>query len=405
MLWQIAWKNLWRVPRRTVVVLTAVVVGVWAMLALGALNRGMMDQLMDSAVRNLTGHVQIQAAGYFNDPVVRHTIQDPEKVFALLKSLPARVRWAPRIKVPGAVSNARNSAGISIVGIDPEREKDVSFIGSAVTQGVYLSADTPYGILIGEKLAHKFETGLGKKLVVMAQDAEGKIASGGYRIAGIFSAEMRDTEEQVAFVHLDSLKKLLKVGNGISMVTLLAPSHDMTDSLVRDLKPKLPKGTALFTWRELQPLTNAMLDLWNSMMYLWYLVVFVAIGFGLVNTMLMAVLDRIREFGMLKAIGMKPGRIALLILLESLALIILGAVVGNAVTFAFVAWLGKVGINLSALAEGMNAIGIPHIIYPALSMKDFLPANGTVLILGLLVCLYPAIKGARISPVEAMRRT
>ena len=397
-----AWKNIWRVPRRTIIILTAVSVGVFAMLSLGAINRGMLDQMVNNSIQTLTGHIQIQAKGYFDDPVVEHTIRNPDTLYKQVEGFSEPFHWAPRVRVPGVVSNARNSAGIIIVGIDPAKEANVSFVRSAVADGRYLNSGDAHGIVIGRKLAKKFNTGLGKKLVLMSQDTENQVASAGFRIVGLFAAEIEFTEEQFAFILLSEAQNMLKIDKGISEICILAANRDLVEPLYRKISSDLPPDLEAKAWWQLAPLIKAQLDLWERFMYLWFVVVFVAVGFGLVNTMLMAVFDRIREFGMLRAIGMKPRLIVAGIMFESFCLLLLGIVVGNILSWVTVGWLSKVGIDLSAFSEGMEAFGIPHIIIPVLHPQDYIGANATVLILGLIVCLYPALKGARISPVKAL---
>jgi len=397
-----AWKNIWRVPRRTIIILIAVSIGVFAMLSLGSINRGMLDQMVNNSIKTLTGHIQIMGKGYFEDPMVEHTIREPEALYEQVEGFSEPFHWAPRVRVPGVVSNARNSAGITMVGIDPEKEAKVSFIGSAVVEGRYLNTEDEHGIIIGRGLAEKFDTGLGKKLVMMSQDTKNQVASAGFRIVGIYAAEIKLTEEQFAFILLSEAQRMLKIDNGISEICITAANRDLAEPLYRKISSELPPGLEAKAWWQLAPLIKAQLDLWERFMYLWFVVVFVAVGFGLVNTMLMAVFDRIREFGMLRAIGMKPRLIVAGIMFESLCLLLLGILIGNMLSWVTVGWLSKVGIDLSAFSEGMEELGIPHIIIPVLHPQDYIGANATVIILGLIVCLYPALKGARISPARAL---
>lgn len=398
----ISWRNIWRVKRRTAIILTAVIIGTWAMLFLDAFMRGMMEQLIANSIATLTGHIQIHHKGYSDDPVIENSMTDPQQVITLLDQLPQGSHWSPRIRVPGIINNARNSAGITVVGIDPEKEAHVSFIKNAMSSGEYLQPDDRYGILIGDKLIDKFDTKLGYKMVLMSQDTSEEIASAGFEIQGIFSAEMEDTEQQYAFITLDAAQQMLKADNYISEISILLPDRRQIPQVQAFLKSNLPDTYDILNWEELQPLTKAYVQIWNSFMYIWYLVVFCAMAFGLVNTMLMAVLERVREFGMLKAIGMKPYWIIIQILTETACLLVIGILIGNLLGWATVEYLSRIGINLSAWAEGAQHFGLSHIVYPVLYLSDLLIANAVVFILGLLVCTYPAVKAGRIVPVEAL---
>ncbi|NVL92685.1 MAG: ABC transporter permease, partial [Desulfobacterales bacterium] len=332
---QLAWRNIWRNPRRTVVIMTAVIIGVWSMIFLGALMRGIADQMVRNGVATLIGHLQVHWKGYRDDPVIENSMADPEVVETALKRLiPPGSQWTSRVRVNAIASNARHSDGVTLVGIDPLREARVSFIGQAVTQGNYLRPDDKYGIVVGKALVDKFETKLGRKLVLMSQDTDREIASRAFRIVGIFRAELQATEKQFAFVTKPVAQHMLKLKNGISEVSIMLPDHREVSQVSADLRAALPStGYEVQTWRELLPLITAYLEIYDTFVFLWYLVVFIAMGFGIVNTMLMAVFERIREFGLLKALGMKPWWIIKEVLTESFFLLLIGMGIGNILGF------------------------------------------------------------------------
>jgi ABC-type lipoprotein release transport system permease subunit len=404
---QLGWRNIWRNPRRTVVILTAVVIGVWCMITLGALMRGMIDQMVRNGIATLTGHIQVHSRGYRNDPVIENSIVDPQSVEHVLKEiLPAGSRWSSRVRVNAVASNARHSGGVVLVGINPAAEAAVSFIGDAIAQGRYLKDEDKNGIIIGNALADEFETRLGHKLVVMSQGSDREIASRAFRIIGTFRAELEATEKQFVFVTMGASQQMLKLKKGISEVSILLPDHQKADEVTAALKHTLPSEEyEVSTWKDLLPLLTAYLAISENFLYLWFLVVFVAMGFGVINTTLMAVFERMREFGLLKALGMKPRWIVREVLTESCLLLILGMAIGNIFGLLTSFALSGGGIDLSALAAGMEYFGAPRIIYPVISGKDLVMANAVVFVLGLLVSCYPAIKAARFTPVEALAQT
>jgi ABC-type lipoprotein release transport system permease subunit len=407
MFFQLGWRNIWRNRRRTLVILTAVVIGVWSMIFLGALMRGVADQFVLNGIKTLTGHIQVHHPGYRDDPVVENSMTEPSEVeAALAKLLPHGSQWAPRVRVNAVVSNARHSTGATLVGIDPAREAAISFIGGAVTEGRYLNSDDPYGIVVGQALADKFETKLDRKLVLMSQDTEGEIASRAFRIIGIYRAEMEATEKQFVFVTMPAAQEMLKLQDGISEVAILLPVHEAADQLAGALRTELPASEyEVNTWQEILPMVTAILKIYDFFIYIWFLVVFIAMAFGIVNTTLMAVFERIREFGLLKALGMKPRWIIQEVIIESIYLLILGMIIGNAAGFLSVLALSVHGIDLSSFAAGTEYWGMSRVIYPAILSQDVIVANLVVFILGLLVSLYPALKAARFTPVEALAHT
>jgi len=406
MYFQLGWRNIWRNPRRTAVIMIAVIIGVWTMIFLGAVTRGMLEDMIENGIATLTGHIQIHQRGYREDPAIDNSITDPNMVESVLENLlPPGTRWAKRVRVNAIASNARHSDGLTLVGIDPEQEAKVSFIGRGVTQGRYLAPDEENGIVVGKAMADTFETGVGRKLVLMSQDREGEIASRAFRIVGIFRAEMQATEKQFAFVSLPAAQHMLKLKEGISEVSIILQDQGEAERVAREIKAALPSTYEVDSWRELLPLLAAYLRLFDGFMWLWYLVVFIAMGFGIVNTMLMAVFERIREFGLLKALGMKPWWIIKEVLAESFFLLILGMAIGNTLGLLSVFALSGSGIDLSAIAAGTEYFGMTRVIYPAVSVKDMAIANIMVFFLGLLVSMYPAAKAARFTPVEALAHT
>ncbi|MEE4607439.1 MAG: FtsX-like permease family protein [Desulfobacteraceae bacterium] len=402
-----AWRNIWRNPRRTAVILTAVVIGVWSMVFLGALMRGNLEGMIHNGIQTLTGHIQIHQTGYPDDPSIVHRIEDPAAIIQTLKTqLPPGSRWTTRIRVNAVAGNARHSGGVTLVGIAPAAEAGISFIGSAVREGGKLQAEDPNAILVGAALAEQFETALGRKLILMSQAADGRVVSRAFRIRGIFRAEMESTEKNFVFVTYRAARDMLGMGPAVSEIAILLPDSEMARATARSLEDTLAgRGVVVRPWQDALPLLKAYLEMYDTFILIWFLVVFVAMGFGILNTTLMAVFERMREFGLLKALGMRPGRIVKGILTEAFLILGFGVAIGNVLGLGSCGALAVHGIDLSGLAQGAEYAGMPRVIYPVVAWQDVVGANLVVLLLGLLVCLYPAVKAARFTPLEAMTHT
>ena len=259
---------------------------------------------------------------------------------------------------------------------------------------------------MGKALAKKFGTKSGHKMLVMSQDTNKEIASQAFRIVGIFRAEMEATEKEFVFVTIQAAQHMLKMKNKISEISLLLPDAKEVDTVADSLRALLPAvDYEVLTWRELLPFITAYLNVYDGFILIWFIIIFIAMGFGIINTTLMAVFERIREFGLLKALGMKPLWIVKEVLTESFFLLIIGMIIGTALSFGSVFVLSKTGIDLSVFAAGSEYFGISRVIYPAVYMYDVFMANLVVFVLGLLVSLYPAIKAARFTPIEALAQT
>ncbi len=407
MILEFAWRNIWRNRRRTAIILTAVVIGVWSMIFLGALMRGIADQMVRNGIATLTGHIQVHQKGFQADPSIENRIREPGGIRRVLEeTLPAKSLWTARVRVPAVAANARHSAGITLVGIDPPVEKDLSFIGQAVRSGRYLEREDPRGILVGEALLHQFETRIGHRLVLMSQDTAGEIASRSFTIVGVYRGEMESTEKAYAFVTREAAREMLKMDGAVSEFAVLLPEEEEAGPVAAGIRNGLsPDSYEVLTWREMLPLVSAVLALYDQFIFLWYVVVFIAMGFGLVNTVLMAVYERMREFGLLKALGMRPLRIVGDVLLEAFFILGIGVLAGNVLGILSTLALKTRGIDLSAFAAGSEFAGLGRVIYPTLELRDILLANGVVFVLGLVVSLYPALRAARFTPVEALART
>lgn len=398
----LAWRNLWRHKRRTAVMLFALALGIWSMVVMAALIRGSMEQHIKKEILNLTGHVQIHARAYRDDPAVDHRFTPPASLLQALRGK-TMIAASARVRVPAVISSERESAGVMLIGIDPEREHGLSFISTAITSGQYLKSPDDPGLLLGQKLAERLETGLGRRVVLMSQDAKNQIGDRGFRVVGIFDADPQAMETGYVFIGIDAAQKLLKIGNAVSEISVLAKDRNQLETEVQVLREAAP-DLDVVPWTEAQPLLVLTEKVNNVVLLIWFAVVFAAMAFGLVNTLLMAVFERTREFGLFQALGMPPHFIIGQVLVESLILLLLALLLGNLASWMSVASLHN-GIDLSAFSDGLEMVGVSPVIYPALAAGDVTAANVIVVLLGVLASLYPAWRASRYVPVEAITRT
>jgi ABC-type lipoprotein release transport system permease subunit len=399
----LAWRNLWRHPRRTIIMLATITLGVWMMLITAAIMRGMVEQQISDTIANLTGHIQIHNPKYRDDPAIENSMTIKKGAIDELLKDPEVKQLSMRIRLPAVVASERETAGVTLVGIDPAREKGLSFIANAVFDGRYLKDSNDSGIIIGKHLAERLETGLGKRIVLMSQDSDNQVADRGFRIVGIYRADLQATEMAYAFTGLNTARSMLKMGNEISEVSLVSNQKEDLSGLANKLRKEFPH-LEVKTWQELLPLLVSALALYDSILIIWYLIIFIAMSFGLVNTLLMAVFERTREIGLFQALGMQPRFIIVQILIESLILLALGLLLGNLFSWLTILYFSG-GIDLSAFARGMEWVQIGSLLIPVLEVKDIFISNALVIVLGLIASLYPAIRAAKAVPVEAITRS
>lgn len=400
----LGWRNLWRHPRRTFVILFAIVLGVWFMIISAAMMIGIVEQQLQSTIFNLTGHAQVHHPKFRDDPAIEHSMRSPgDALLGVLKSSDI-IQWSPRVRLPAVVMSERESRGIMLVGINPKREQGLSFIGEPVVEGRALESSNDNGIIIGRRMAEKLETRIGKRIVVMSQDKDKEVADRGFRIVGLFQAELEATELAYVFVGLHTAQKLLGMGDEISEISLVTDSREGLDPLVLRLRNAAPELESM-SWQELEPLVVTAMEFYEAFMIYWYLIIFAAMGIGLTNTMLMSVFERTREIGLFQALGMRPRFIVGQVLIETLMLLVVGVVIGNLTGWLTTNVLLADGIDLSAFAKGTEQFNMASTMYLTLRPNDLVQINVLVIALGLLASLYPAVKAARYVPVEAITRT
>ena len=402
-LFRLAWRNLWRNHRRTVIMLGAIGVGVWAMIFMTALTRGMVDQMITDSIGVLPGHVQMHHPNYQDDPSIANRISISEADLKEKFDAAGFTAWASRVRVPAIITSERESRGVTLLGVDPSAEREISFFDYEEVEGRFLEDAADNGIVIGAELAETLETEIGKRIVLMSQDPDNDIADRGFRIVGIYSASTKAVEEAYAFVGKTTAQKMLRIGNATTEVVFLgddyrnvAPIYDAVTNAVDD-------SVSVKPWYEIDTYLGTMMNVMDGFVLIWVVVIFMALSFGLVNTLVMAVFERVREIGLMLALGMKPGSILGQIIIESMLLMTLGLVVGNFLAWATVTPLES-GIDVSIVSEGMEMWGAASVLYPKLYASDMILASVVVLLLGLLASLSPAWRASRYEPVEAITK-
>jgi ABC-type lipoprotein release transport system permease subunit len=399
-----AWRNLWRNHRRTLIMLLAIAVAVWAMIFMTALMRGMVDQMIEDGIDSLPGFVQIHHPAYRDDPSVESSLPQPGP--ALLEALQSSevTGWTTRVRVPAMISSERDSRGVTLLGVDPAGEVALGFDPESIVEGRFLQSPEDNGLVIGRKLLDRLETDLGKRVVVMSQDPENNIADRGFRIVGVYKAKLAAMEEMYVYAGRSTVQSLLNIKDQVSEVAITGQDYRNVDHLYQLVKNAAGENDRVQPWTELDTYLGLMLGVMDGFVLVWIIVIFMALSFGLINTLMMAVFERVREFGLMQALGMKPSGIRFQVLMESLMLLVLGLLAGNLLAVGSILPI-QGGIDLSMVAEGMEMMGVSSVLYPALKLKDIVMANVVVIILGIITSLLPAWRASQYSPVEAIAKT
>jgi ABC-type lipoprotein release transport system permease subunit len=399
----LAWRNLWRNHRRTLIMLGAITIGVWAMIFMTALMRGMVNEMVRDGIRALPGHVQVHNPGFLDDPGINKLLPMQDDLIAASFGSADFLEWASRLRVPAVVASERESRGVTLYGIDPYRERHMTFVADDIVEGRFLENENDSGIIVGRKLARDLETGLGKRIVLMSQNPGNEIADRGFRIVGIFKSKLESYESAMVFAGRSTVQKMLDVNGRVNEIAVLGNDYRNVEPVLRKVREIAGRGVAVLPWYELDRYLGTMMKVMDGFVLVWIIVVFLALSFGLVNTLVMAVFERVREIGLMMALGMRPSGILGQVIIESLLLLALGLAVGDLLAVATLFWL-KDGIDISVVAKGMEMMGAAGTLYPELTLADIVLANLVVLALGSIASFFPAWRASRYDPIEAITK-
>ncbi len=401
MLLKLAWRNIWRNKRRSIIVLVSVVVGLIAIVLEDGLSNGMMRQMLFNQINLDISHLQIHKAGFDRNKIVKNFIPDYKNVEMILKSNPEIKAYSKRVFANGILSSANNSSGVIIYGIDPEEEAKVSIIKNSIVNGKYLTT-SKREIIIGKKLAEKLRVDVGDKVVAMSNTLKGDIGSDAFRIVGIFQTSSSEFDKFAVYILANAEQEMLGIGDNYHQFAIITKDYKQVTTLKNNIELKLGKNYEVFSYRDMLPMLIYQMEIYKESMMILNIIIGLALIFGIINTMLMSVFERIREFGVLMAIGMKNSRLYLMILFEAFILGLFGTIAGLACGLLIDIPLAHSGINLSVFASGLESFGIGAVIYPVLSIGNLINAALFMPFVAVLGALYPAYKAIKLEPIYAI---
>ncbi len=400
---QYGWRNLWRNTRRTCITLAAVCLSTAILMA----SYGLMDGLMQHAVSNATnlvvGEVQVHAQGYLADHSIYKALNEPDLILRAAKQ--KNVAAAPRRYGYGLVAVGTKSAGARFWGVEPASERTTFDLAQHLQEGRFLSETTQRGVVLGQKLARSLQAQIGSEIVVVVQAADGSLGNDLYTVTGILKAAGDSIDRNAALIHAADFVELFVSGERIHEVALNSRGMVSPEGLTALLSIAAPEEE-IKSWRQLMPEVSDMVNLFDAFIWIFGLIFLLAAGMGVMNTMLMATYERIREFGILKALGATPWGIIRDVAAEALVLAVLGTALGTILGLAGSYYLQEVGLDLSIFAGTYSVGGVAFdpIWKATISPKMVYIPVVLMLIIGLVASLYPAALAARLDPVKAIHR-
>lgn len=404
MIVKIAWKNVWRNKLRSSLVIISVILGLWAGTFLMAYIFGLMEQRIEDAIGYEISHLQFHHPEFLEDNDPQFLIRNSEQLIKDLTKNDSVIAVSGRVLAYGMVAAASVSAGGKFIGINPRNEQTVSQLSNLIVEGEYLNERDKNKVIIGRKLADKLKVKIRSKIVFTFQDCQRNIVAGAFRVQGIFKSHNSGIEERNLYVNSDDLQKLMQTNNQVHEVAVLLYESDLVPSFI-DSKTNNYQNLEIKAWSEIAPELALLVNSIDQYMVIFLIIILLALSFGIVNTMLMAVLERSREIGVLMAIGMNKFRLFSMIFFETLFLVGIAIPFGLILAYASINYFGSSGIDLSGLyGDSYASMGFPTMIHPHLYMEYYVQIVMLVSITALLAAIYPAYAALKLDPVKAIRK-
>ncbi|MCU7929317.1 MAG: FtsX-like permease family protein [Candidatus Thiodiazotropha sp. (ex Codakia rugifera)] len=400
----LATRNLLRNRRRTLITLITMIFGIATLTLLSALNDGWLSQMKTNFILSYTGHLQIHAKGFETSQNLNDRIKDPEEISRLMQSYPEIIGWTQRIRTSGLASVSGNSAGIQIMATDPEQETWVTSMDQGIKEGIWLRPGMSHDLLLGRTVAQNLGAELGDRVILMAQRLNGEMVSEVFFLRGILETGAPQIDRTLAVITLNSAQQWLQMDQTVTDIVIRADVHDNTDVLYRLFVQQLSDlKYEIMPWQELDPMVRQWLEFSDAYGFVILFVVIILVLIEILNTMLISLHERQKELGVIVAIGTKRHQIFLMLLLEAVMLIFIGAILGYLAGSLIVFSVADNGINLTHFANAFEFFYMDPVIHPQLTQSSAIKILGATLAAALLAGIYPAWKATRLQLSQALR--
>ena len=404
---KMAWRNIWRNPRRSILTMLAVAFACLLLIFMLSWQFGSYETMINSTVKIQTGHIQVQALEFREKNDIRLAVQDPAAIIRILKKTAGINAYTLRSKTFSLISSKNRTCGAMVIGIDPVREGRMSPLKKLVRKGRYFSSDDSNQAIIGSLLAKNLRVNIGDELIILGQGFDGSVAASMVKVKGIFNSGQDDFDRGLVHIPLKFFEAVYAMRGAVHEVVVTANSLKE----VAEIKKKVAAGLAsaglktklvVLDWKQLMPgLIEAIkMDLVSGLIF--YVILIVVVAFSILNTFLMAIFERTREFGILMALGISAGKLTRLLLLESMTMTLLGVFIGAIAGSLITSYFQAHGIVIPGSTELLRQYGLPERMHPRLSLLSASIGAGIVLLITSLTALYPALKVRRLRPLEAM---
>ncbi len=411
MLWRVAWRNLWRHRTRTLILTTAVAFSYGLCLFSMGMGDDGHQQMLDEAAEGAGGDILVHAEGYWESKASDLVIRDGDGVLAAVESAPGVKAAIPRMIITGLVGSANGNRPLLLQGIDPVRELALRDLSEDLHQGVYLdSTERDDPIILGATIVEKLELELGDRVVLTASDPEGEVTRALFHLTGVVETGMPEIDEMMGITTLEAAQEALAARGMFTQIGIIkdeALEPDSVAVMVRAAVVGEGNGLEVLTWQEAIPEMVGFIEVDDAFLYIYLAVIFAIVAFAIANTFLMAVIERVREFGLLTALGLRGSGVARLVLTETLLMTALAMGIGFALGYSGHLAASHWGIPVAMWGvEDMEVSGVDFadmVMRSKINPIKWAAASILVAFVTLASALYPAWRAARFEPAEAMR--
>lgn len=400
---KMAWRNVWRNRRRTILTVAAIAFAVAISVFMRGLQMGTYEQMINNVIRINTGYLQIHKKGFWDNKTLRYTLKPDPQLPQILSRQSHITSFAQRVEADGLASAEENTNGVLIIGVDAQAE--ATTLKEKIKKGKFLSEETSQGTVIGETLAKNLNVSLGDEITLLVQGFDGSLGAGVYNVEGIFRTGDPGLDRSVVFLNLKAAQELFWLGDRISQVLVFLDDASNLEEVTQNLRAELDLNAyEVMPWEELMPELVQLIAFDNASGQLFLMLLILVVAFGILNTVLMSVFERVKEFGVMLALGMKPKKIVGLVFIESTLLSLIGVIFGNIIGFGLNWYFSYHPISLSEkLSEVMEEFGFTAQLFVKPTFSTFLEVTIAVFVVSLIMTIYPTIKATRFRPVEALR--
>ncbi|SNR34499.1 ABC transporter permease [Lutibacter flavus] len=401
---KLAWLNIWRNKRRTLITTASVFFAVLLAIATRSMTDGVYENMIHNVVSYSSGYLQIHQKGFWDEQSIDNTFEADEKLSQILLNNPDVEHIMPRLETFALASYLEKTKGVLILGIDPEKEKEVNNLHEKISQGKYIETINDNAVVIGEGLATQLKLKANDTLVLLGQGYHASSAAGKYRVTGIIKLGSPELNNNIVYMPIQQAQYLHGAENRLTAISIMLNKSSSLDKLKTTLQMDLDTDTyEIMSWKEMMPEMDQFITADSTGHYIIIGILYFIISFGLFGTLLMMTFERSREFGILIAIGMRKRLLAIILLLESLMISLIGCLAGVFGGFLVVLWFTKYPIYFTGeLKEVYENYGIEPIIYFSNNQNIFIVQTLIVLMLSVILAIYPGLKVIKMKPIEAI---